>query len=123
MTEHEHPGGIEKLNELRLLGGLKAIVELLGQHDETKWVNWFQGDFDDYLAAKGPPLQAARQMAVIVHILTAFGGMSKFDQIVLLDESGKPSTEENDRLHSLAEQIWLSARGMQAHLASEIQHN
>ncbi len=123
MSGHEHPGGVEKLNEMRLLSGLKSIIALLDQHREEKWVRWFQGDLDDFIAAHGPPLQIARQLAVLEHILMAFGGMSNFDRMVLTDESGKPAQQANERLRNLAEQIWLGARGLQAYLVSEAQRD
>ncbi|NUM48108.1 MAG: hypothetical protein HUU38_25665, partial [Anaerolineales bacterium] len=84
---HDHPPGIEKLNEMRLLGSLKAISEHLKAHGVEKWADWFRGDFDDYLAARGQPNETQRQLAVIMHVLMAFGGMSEFSSLALTNEN------------------------------------
>jgi len=113
---HDSPHGIEKLNEMRLLGSLKAISELLEEHGVQKWANWFRSDFDDYLAARGQSNEKQRQLAVITHTLMAFGGMSDFSSLVLKDENGELISEANDKLRELAAHLWASARGMQAML-------
>jgi len=117
VTGHQHPGGLEKLNEMRMLSGLKSIAALLRQHGEARWADWFDGDRRDYLAAGDPGPNIARQIAVIEHILAAFGGVSDFNRLVLEDDSGTA----NDTLRQLAEQIWLGARGVQAHLYTQVQ--
>ncbi len=109
---HAHPGGIEKLNEMRLLGTLKSLSALLSEHGVEKWADWFASDLRDYLEAQGPPRQVARQRAVIEHILMAFGGMSAFRTLTL------PDQQANQRLQQLSEQLWLAARGVQAYLAN-----
>jgi len=103
-----------ELNERRFLGTLKALSTLLREFQIEKWADWFAGDLEDYLAAAGPPRQIARQGAVLEHVLMAFGGMSTFKQLELVDKAGKPSAEANKRLHFLAEQLWASARGLQS---------
>jgi hypothetical protein len=110
------PHGIEKLNEMRLLGTLKAISELLEEHGVQKWADWFRGDFDDYLAARGQPNEKQRQLAVITHVLMAFGGMSEFSSLALSGEDGELLPRANERLRELASQLWAGARGMQAAL-------
>ena len=116
---HEHPPGIEKLNEMRLLGSLKAISEHLEAHGVQKWADWFRGDFDDYLAARGQPNETQRQLAVIMHVLMAFGGMSEFSVLALTDKNGDLIPEANERLRELAAQLWAGARGMQAALMNK----
>jgi len=113
---HTHPPGIEKLNEMRLLGSLKAISEHLEVHGVQKWAKWFRSDFDDYLAARGQPNETQRQLAVLMHVLMAFGGMSEFSSLALADENGELLPEANERLRELAAQLWAGARGMQAAL-------
>jgi hypothetical protein len=116
---HDHPPGIEKLNEMRLLGSLKAISEHLKAHGVEKWADWFRGDFDDYLAARGQPNETQRQLAVIMHVLMAFGGMSEFSSLALTNENGEMLTEENEKLRELASQLWAGARGMQTALMNK----
>ncbi len=103
---------------MRLLDGLKAISGLLRAYEVHDWADRFAGDLEDYLAAKDPPRQLARQRAVIEHVLMAFGGMSAFRHLELVDEDSIPSPEANERLHTLAEQIWTSARSLQGFLSS-----
>ena len=116
---HDHTPGIEKLNEMRLLGTLKAISEHLEAHGVQKWADWFRSDFDDYLAARGQPNENQRQLAVITHTLMAFGGMSEFSSLALKDENGKLLPEANERLRELAAQLWAGARGTQAALMNK----
>ena len=111
---HDHTHGIEKLNEMRLLGALEGISALLETHGVQKWSNWFRSDLEDYLAARGQPNQAQRQLAVITHILMAFGGMSEFSSLALKDENGALLPKANERLRELASHLWAGARGMQA---------
>lgn len=111
--------GLDEFHERRFLGALKALVELLRQHNAEKWANWFEGDLTDYLDAQDPPRQVARQKAVLEHVLMAFGGMSTFTQLQLTDEAGKPLTEENERLQFLSEQLWAASRGVQGTLLSD----
>jgi hypothetical protein len=109
---------LEDFHERRLIGTLKALVELLHQHRVEKWANWFEGDLADYLAAQGTPRQIARQRAVVEHVLTAFGGMSTFGQLRLTDETGEPLAEANHRLQSLSIHLWAAARSVQGMLVS-----
>jgi len=115
MTQ-EHSHGIEKLNEMRLLGTLKAISELLDAHGIQKWADWFRGDLEDYLASRGHSNETQRQLAVIMHILMAFGGMSEFSSLALKDENGEMLPEANEKLRELASQLWAGARGTQTML-------
>ena len=117
--DEDHSHGIEKLNEMRLLGSLKAISELLEMHGVQKWANWFRSDFNDFLAARGQPHEKQRQLAVIMHVLMAFGGMSEFSSLALKDENGEMIPEANERLRELAAQLWAGARGMQAALMNK----
>ena len=116
--ETSQPEGVEKLNEMRMLGALKGLAELLGAHGVEKWAGYFRGDLEDYLAARDGPNQNQRQLAVVVHVLTAFGGMNDFNEVVLTGEDGRPLAEENERLQKLAAQLWAAARGMQAALST-----
>jgi hypothetical protein len=116
---HDSSHGIEKLNEMRLLGTLNAISDLMDTHGIEKWANWFRSDLEDYLAARGQPNQNQRQLAVITHILTAFGGMSEFSSLALKDENGAMLTEENEKLRELASHLWAGARGLQAAIMSK----
>lgn len=102
----------------RLIGALKALATLLHQHHIEKWANWFEEDLADYLAAQGPPRQVARQMAVVEHVLLAFGGMSAFTRLQLTDETGAALPEANERLQFLSTQLWAAARSMQGVLAA-----
>ncbi len=108
--------GLDEFHERRFLGAIKALVELLHQHNIEKWAIWFAGDLNDYLAGQGPPRQIARQKAVTEHVLLAFGGMSTFTQLRLTNESGDPLPEANERLQFLSEQLWAATRGVQGSL-------
>lgn len=108
--------GLDELHERRFLGALKALVELLRQHNVEKWAVWFEGDLNDYLAGQGPPRQIARQKAVTEHVLMAFGGMSAFTQLQLQDEDGQPIPEANERLQMLSGHLWAATRGVQGSL-------
>lgn len=110
--------GLDEFHERRFLGALKALVELLRQHNVEKWTKWFEEDLTDYLEAQGPPRQIARRKAVVEHVLMAFGGMSTFTQLQLTDEAGAPLPEANERLQFLAEQLWAASRGVQGSLAA-----
>jgi len=114
--DHDHSHGIEKLNEMRLLGTLKAISEHLEAHGVQKWSDWFRSDFDDFIAARGQPNEIQRQLAVVSHVLMAFGGMSEFGSLALTDADGNLLSEPNERLRELASQLWSGARGMQTAL-------
>lgn len=105
-------------HEKRFIGTLKALAALLRQHQVDKWANWFEEDLADYLAALGPPRQVARQMAVVEHVLVAFGGMSTFTRLQLTDETGAALPEANERLQFLSTQVWAAARSMQGVLTS-----
>jgi Domain of unknown function (DUF6966) len=104
--------------EKRFLAALKGLAVLLRQHNVEQWANWFEEDLSDYLAAHGPPRQIARQQAVVEHVLTAFGGMSAFKQLVLTDAAGQPLAETNERLLALSTQLWATARSVQGFLVS-----
>ncbi len=105
-------------HEKRFMGALKALAALLRQHNIEKWATWFEEDLADYLAAGGPPRQVARQMAVVEHVLMAFGGMSTFTRLQLTDETGAALPESNERLQFLSTQLWAAARSMQGVLAA-----
>lgn len=108
--------GMDEFNLRRFVGTLNAIVQLLKESGANqKWVDWFQGDFDDFLSAKGHPAKAARQMAVVEHVMSAFGGMSDFKQIEL------DTPESTDKLQNLSTQLWSAARGLQGTLLAEMQ--
>ena len=102
--------------EKRFLAALKGLAALLRQHNVEQWANWFEEDLSDYLAAHGPPRQVARQQAVVEHVLTAFGGMSAFKQIIVTNAEGQPLAEANERLQTLAAQLWATARSVQGYL-------
>ncbi len=108
--------GLAEFHERRFLGVLKAMVELLDQHNVEKWTHWFEGDLTDYLEAQGPPRQITRQKAVVVHILIAFGGMSTFTQLQLTDEASESLPEANERLRFLSEHLWAASRSLQGSL-------
>jgi hypothetical protein len=105
-------------HQKRFIGALKAMVELLGQHNVEKWADWFEGDLTDYLAAQGPPRQITRQQAALEHVLMAFGGMSTFTRLRLSAETAELRSEANERLEFLSTQLWAAARSMQGVLAS-----
>lgn len=108
--------GMGEFNMRRFLGTLKAIIELLSESDEhQKWVDWFQGDIDDFISAKDHPAKASRQMAVVEHVLSAFGGMSDFKQVEL------STPEITDKLQNLSTQLWSASRGLQGTLLAELQ--
>ena len=109
---------LDDFHERRFTGALKALVELLQQHNVEKWPTWFEDDLTDYLDSQGPPRQIARQKAVVEHVLMAFGGMSTFPQLKLIDEAGQPVEEANERLLFLSTQLWAAARSMQGVLVS-----
>ena len=104
--------------EQRFLVALRRLAALLRQHQIEHWAAWFEGDLADYLAAQGPPRQFARQRAVVEHILMAFGGMSDFRQLRLIDAAGQPLAEANERLLALSSQLWATARSVQGFLVS-----
>ena len=114
--DHDHSHGIDHLNEMRLLGALKAISEHLEAHGVQKWPGWFRSDFEDFIAARGQPNETRRQLAVVSHVLMAFGGMSEFGSLALTDSDGNLLPEANERLRELASQLWSGARGMQTAL-------
>lgn len=103
-----------------MLSVLKAMSELLEAHGIEKWAERFRGHLSDYLAARGTPQQSGRQMAVVEHILTAFGGHSDFRQLRLTDETGEVLPEANEQLESLSTNLWSAARSTQAFLHSEL---
>ena len=108
--------GLGEFNRRRFLGTLTAIVKLLQENDsQQKWIDWFQEDFDDFMSAAEQPKKAIRQMAVIEHAMSAFGGMSEFTRIEL------SSAEDNEKLQNLSTQLWSACRGLQADLAAEMQ--
>ena len=108
--------GMDEFNTRRFLGTMKAIVQLLNESDDNqKWIDWFQGDLDDFNAAKDHTGRAARQMAVVEHVMSAFGGMSDFKQIEL------SSPESTEKLQNLSTQLWSAARGLQGMLLAELQ--
>jgi hypothetical protein len=104
--------------EHRFLAALKALAAHLRRHEIEEWASWFEEDLADYLAAQGPPRQIARQQAVVEHVLTAFGGMSAFKQIVLTNAEGQPLAEANERLQTLSAQLWATARSVQGYLVA-----
>jgi hypothetical protein len=104
--------------EQRFLATLRNLSVLLRQHGVERWAAWFESDLADFLAAAGPPRQVARQQAAVEHVLTAFGGMSSFRQLVLTDTSGQPLAEANDRLRALETQLWATARSVQGFLTT-----
>lgn len=110
--------GLDEFHEKRFVGTLKALAALLQAHNVKKWANWFEEDLADYLAAQGPPRQVARQMAVVEHVLMAFGGMSTFTRLQLTDETGAALPESNERLQFLSTQLWAAARSLQGVLAA-----
>lgn len=108
--------GMDEFNMRRFLGTLNAIVQLLKETDANqKWVDWFQGDYDNFLSAKDRPGKASRQMAVVEHVMSAFGGMSDFKQIEL------NTPEKTDKLQNLSTQLWSASRGLQGTLLAEMQ--
>ena len=113
--------GLDQFHEQRFLGGVKKLAALLRQHNIDKWATWFEGDLQDYIAGQGPPRQIARQTAVIQHVLMAFGGMSNFMQLQLVNETGEPLLEANERLEALATNVWAAARGVQGSLLAAAQ--
>jgi len=104
--------------ENRFLAALKALAAHLRRHQIEEWASWFEEDLADYLAAQGPPRQIARQQAVVEHVLTAFGGMSAFKQLRLTNAEGQPLAEANERLQTLAAQLWATARSVQGYLVA-----
>jgi hypothetical protein len=105
-----------EFNRRRFLGALQALVELLQEHENNdKWVDWFQNDHADYTAAQDQPGKAGRQMAVVEHVMSAFGGMSDFTAIKLKD------AEADERMQNLSTQLWYAARGLQGVLLAEMQ--
>lgn len=111
------PGdGMAEFNQRRFLGTLNALAELLEKNGgHQKWVDWFQGDQADYIAARDQPGKAGRQMAVVEHVMSAFGGMNDFKTIKLKD------TESDERLQNLSTQLWSASRGLQGTLLAEMQ--
>ncbi|MDH5506060.1 MAG: hypothetical protein OEZ02_02435 [Anaerolineae bacterium] len=114
MSAEPHVDGLGELNERRFLATLHALAALLHTHKIETWAARFDGDLKDYVDAQGPPRQAGRQLAVIEHVLTAFGGLSDFKQLVLTDEVGEPLPDANQRLADLSANLWASARSTQA---------
>lgn len=103
-----------------MLGTLKEMSAHLEAHGINEWAERFRGHLSDYLAARGSPQQSSRQMAVVEHILTAFGGQSDFRQLKLTDETGATLPEANQTLESLSTNLWSAARSTQAYLHSEL---
>jgi len=102
--------------ENRFLAALKALAAHLRRHQIEEWASWFEEDLADYLTAQEPPRQIARQQAVVEHVLIAFGGMSTFKQLLLTNAEGQPLAEANERLQTLAAQLWATARSVQGYL-------
>lgn len=113
----EGPAGIEGLAERGLLAGLEAMAVLLQAHGVEPWAERFREDLNDYLAADGAP---QRVMAVVEHVLTAFGGMSEFRELQIRDTNGELLPDANEKLAALSAQIWVSARSIQTHLQDRI---
>ena len=102
--------------EQRFIAALKALAAHLRRYQIEEWAGWFEEDLADYIGAQGPPRQIARQQAVVEHVLTAFGGMSTFKQLILTHTDGQPLAEANERLQTLATQLWATARSVQGYL-------
>ncbi len=106
-----------------MLGTLKEMSEHLEAHGIQEWAEKFRRHLSDYLAARGTAQQSSRQMAVVEHILTEFGGHSDFRQLKLTDETGATLQEANETLESLSSNLWSAARSTQAYLHSELRSN
>lgn len=113
----EPPTGIEQLAERGLLAGLEAMGELLQAHGEHQWAERFSGDLEDYRAVHGTP---QRELAVVEHVLMAFGGMSQFKELQIHDANGELVPDANEKLAALSGQIWTSARTIQTYLYEQI---
>ena len=81
----------------QLLDALAEAVPLLRAHNEDRWASWLEtdaariSDGDDY---------------GLDHLLQAFGGMGSLNDLAL------PGPDD-DRLWSLRERMWSSARALQ----------
>jgi len=88
---------------------LVEITALLERHGETYWREWLAGD-----------AQLIRQDDVtgLEHLLSAYGGMGSFTDLVLSPLNGHKITQAegesvNDRLHALASRAYDIARELQ----------
>ena len=92
----------------RLNSSLNETVLLLREHGESHWLAWAercQRELD------------AHDTAAFDHILSAFGGMGSFNDLLILGynkhriEPGQ-ETAVNDRLANLRTAIWTSATAL-----------
>jgi hypothetical protein len=96
-----------------LKSSLNQAIELLREHREQHWMSWAercQRELD------------ANDAAAFGHILSAFGGMGSFNDLLILASNGYligPDQEAsvNDRLEHLRTAIWANARALRDELA------
>jgi hypothetical protein len=88
---------------------LEQIVQLLRTHGEQHWRAWLARDLD---------LIRAGDLYGVEHLLSAYGGMGSFADLVLCPENGHAIAKSevapvNDSLCRLSSKAWELARGIQ----------
>ncbi|MDH5606697.1 MAG: hypothetical protein OEY93_07400 [Anaerolineae bacterium] len=111
-----HDSGIDKLNHMRFLGALTALVRLFEEFDHEKWAAWFAEVLKDYQEAYDTPGSHNRQLAIVEHVFMAFTGLSDFTQEKFSGKDPAALQEAQEKLIKFSKQLWASARGIQAHI-------
>lgn len=106
MERARYRAGVD--SEQVLLDALAELAELLKQHGEDHWAEWFRADLTRLERGDGYALD---------HVLQAFGGMGSINDLILCQANGHavaPSDEAalNDRLRGLLHLVHQTATGL-----------
>lgn len=83
----------------RLLELLKSLALLLSNTGEARWSEMLSSIRSDLSASRGDP---DREQAAVRDILSLYGGMGSFQDLVLQDSRGvRPEQQEFDQLRNL----------------------
>jgi hypothetical protein len=98
-----------KLARGGLLEVLSDLVVLLSDAHQSRYSRGISSIHDALRDAQG---DHAREQTVIRQILSLYGGMGSFQDLVLQDSNGvRPEQDEFDRLrHRLFEEAWAALR-------------
>ena len=92
----------------KLILVLEEAIDLLKKHGESHWASWLEKD-------KNRIVQA--DYYGVEHLLSLFGGMGSFDDLLICKENGHSIEGEqvpsvNDRLKSLTNEIYELAENV-----------
>lgn len=101
-----------KIPQADLLQALDEAISILAKSGEQHWRSWLERDRDRVSNGDGYGIE---------HLMTAFGGMGSFNDLVLSNMNGHAGTSEelrimDDRLYALRDRIWASCRALQRDL-------